>query len=104
MTNYEAILKMNPEQMKIFLGDIYATGLNNGLYMATLAEEEGDAVMAEAPFGAIWLSQEAEPAVLFETTEEGDEYVPEALAKAMLRYAGIEEDELIAQFNDETEK
>ena len=40
MNNYEAILKMTPKQMETFLDQVYLTGMNNGLYMARLDDDE----------------------------------------------------------------
>ena len=95
MDNYEAIMKMDREQLEAFLDDVYVTGLNNGLFAATREnEEEQDAVLDEFPYGVEWLASEAEAATLHKRAEDGDDYILEASAKAALRLAGIENEAL----------
>ncbi|MGN1106797.1 MAG: hypothetical protein ACI4RH_09110 [Huintestinicola sp.] len=92
MDNYEAIMKMNRQQLADFLDDIYVTGLNNGMYAAAVDKEEAqDAVLGEFPYGEEWLASDAEAATLCEEAEDGDSYLLEACVKAVQRLAGIEE-------------
>ena len=86
MTNYEAIVKMTPEQMEWFLDQVYVAGLNDGMYAAR-QEEEG--FVSEAHFGLEWLHEEAESALLNSDSEDEDWEIPEGVAKAILRNAGI---------------
>ena len=93
MDNYEAIMKMDREHLAAFLDDVYVTGLNNGMYAASLQDEEKqDAVLDEFPYGEEWLAEEAESATLYKHSEDGDEYILNASVAATLRMAGIEEE------------
>ena len=93
MQNYEAIMKMTIPQLEAFLDGVYCTGLNTGLYAARLEEEESCDVLGENPFSVEWLADEAEPAVLSSNWDGEDEELLNALAKALLRNAGIEYNE-----------
>jgi len=86
MTNYEAIVNMTPEQMEWFLDQVYVAGLNDGMYTA---RQEDDGFISEAHFDMTWLSEEAEFALLNCDAEDEDWEIPEEVAKAILRNAGI---------------
>lgn len=91
MNNYEAILKMDLEHLACFLDDIYVAGLNNGLYAASLDNEEKyDAVLEETPFSKEWLTQSAEEAVTHKPSTDEDDYILNASAAAVMRLAGID--------------
>lgn len=92
MDNYEAIMKMDRKQLADFLDDVYVTGLNNGMYAATREkEEEQDLILREFPYDEKWLASDAEAATLCKEAEDGDDHIPKACAKAILRLADIEE-------------
>ncbi len=80
MTNYEAILKMTSKRMERFLDQIYLTGVNIGTYAAS---NNDDSVLDNNPFDAAWLSEQAEAATAV-GVKDGDEYVLNALVKAVL--------------------
>ena len=88
MNNYEAIMKMNPEQLSAFLDDVYCAGLNNGQYAARQPGGD-DKVLDDNPFDTSWLEAEAEPATLGAECEDGDAYMLEALTASILRNAGV---------------
>ena len=90
MNNYKAILAMSPERMEAFLDQVYLTGLNTGIYAAI---HEDDASLDNNPFDAIWLDSSAEEATTAGLDETGDEYMLNALVTAILRSAGISENE-----------
>ncbi len=69
MDNYEAIMKMNREQLEGFLDDVYCAGLNAGMY-AAFHEDESEEILGENPFDKEWLSEDAEPATLCLDSEE----------------------------------
>lgn len=91
MDNYEAIKAMDKARLEAFLDQVYLTGVNIGMYAATLPKdgEEREMCLGENPFSEIWLSGEAEQATLGTVAEEGDEYILDALAAAVFRSAGI---------------
>lgn len=90
MTNYEALKNLNLENMEFILDSIYLAGLNNGLYAARLEDEEEKCdVLENNPFDLEWLQSEAEDATRCAAAEDGDPYVLEALAAAILRNAGV---------------
>lgn len=91
MTNYDAILKMTPKQMETFLDQVYLTGMNNGLYMARLDDDEAVDFDPEC-YTMDWLLSEAEDATSKVFTDDGDTYLPNALTKAILCNAGIPAD------------
>ena len=86
MTNYEAILRMMPKQMERFLDQVYLAGLNTGMYAA---KHDDDRVLDDNPFDTIWLAAEAEKATAVGFADDGDEYMLNALTVAVLRSAGI---------------
>jgi hypothetical protein len=92
MDNYEAIRRMNREQMETFLDNVYLTGLNTGTYAASFKNdsEKMDALLDEDPYGTEWLSEEAEKATISVFAEDGDTYLPNALCKAIFRVTGID--------------
>lgn len=92
MDNYEAIRRMNREQMETFLDNVYLTGLNTGTYAASLKNdsEEVKALLDEAPYDTEWLSGEAEKTTISVFAEDGDIYLPNALCKAILRVTVID--------------
>lgn len=91
MDNYEAIKRMDKAQLEAFLDQVYLTGLNTGMYAATLPNdsEEQAMLLDQNPFSETWISSEAEQATLGAVAEDGDEYILDALATAVLRSAGI---------------
>lgn len=93
MDNYEAIIRMDRKQIETFLDHVYLTGLNTGTYAAMLEpNSEGQSnVLDENPYAEEWLAQEAEDATRYVFTEDGDDYLPDALCKTLFRIAGIEE-------------
>ena len=91
MDNYEAIMKMNKQQLENFLDGVYCTGLNDGMYATRLPEDEADEILAKNPYGAEWLSDSAEKAVLQDNPEDEEKYMLDSLAVAVLRNAGIDE-------------
>lgn len=86
MTNYEAIVNMTAEQMERFLDQVYVAGLNDGMYAA---RQEDDGFISEAHFDMVWLNEEAESALLNCDAEDEEWEIPEEVAKAILRNAGI---------------
>lgn len=88
-TNYDAIIKMQPDHMERFLDQVYLAGLNTGMYAA---KNDDDSVLDDNPFDASWLEAEAEKATAVGFADDGDEYMLNALTKAVLRSAGIMED------------
>lgn len=89
MDNYSAILKMNRIQLEAFLDDVYCTGLNNGLYAARQPDGD-DEILDRNPFDKDWLTAAAEPATLCAECEDGDTYLLEAYAQAVIRNAGLD--------------
>lgn len=85
-TNYDAIIKMQPDHMEHFLDQVYLTGLNTGMYAAT---NDDDSVLDDNPFDATWLVAEAEKATAVGFVDDGDEFMLNALTEAVLRSAGI---------------
>ena len=94
MNNYEAIKEMEFEELEIFLDHVYLTGLNNGMHASRLEEDAMDAVLGETPFNSEWMQSEAEEATRYTFAENGDLLLPDALVKAILRCAGIAEEEV----------
>ena len=95
MDNFDAIKQMDRSALEAFLDQVYLTGLNIGMYAATL-ENDSDAqekLLDENPFDANWLSSAAENATLGTYAGEEDEYILDALATAVFRIAGIEFEE-----------
>lgn len=90
MDNYTAIMKMTREQLECFLDSVYCAGLNDGMYVQRQTDCD-DGLLDVNPFDSEWLSSDAEKATLCEKCEDGDEYVLDALVKAVLRNAGIDE-------------
>lgn len=92
MENYDAIKRMSKVELEAFLDQVYLTGLNTGMYAATLPNdsEEQLLLLDENPFSETWLSSEAEKATLGAMAEDGDEYILDALATAVFRSAGIQ--------------
>lgn len=86
MTNYEAIVKMTSEQMEWFLDQVYVAGLNDGMYAAR--QEDGGFIGADY-FDMEWLKEEAETALVSWNSGDEDWEIPEEVAKAILRNAGI---------------
>ena len=89
MNNYEAIMKMSPEQIEAFLDSVYCAGLNNGMYFSRQPEGQADEILDANPFDMAWLKDDAEPATMYFKCDDGDEYLLEAYAEAVLRNAGI---------------
>ena len=85
-TNYDAIIKMQPDRMERFLDQVYLTGLNTGMYAA---KYDDDSVLEDNPFDASWLEAEAEKATAVGFADDGDEFMLNALTEAVLRSAGI---------------
>lgn len=95
MTNFEGILNMDLHDMEAFLDQVYLTGLNTGMFAATLPgdSEEQNQLLDHNPFDQAWLSQDAEEAVIYKRAADGDEYLLDALTTAVLRAAGIDQAE-----------
>lgn len=91
MDNYEAIMKMNKQQLEAFLDGVYCTGLNDGMYATRLPEDKADEILAKNPYGEEWLSSPAEKAVLQDDPKNEEKYMLDSLAAAVLRNAGIDE-------------
>lgn len=92
ITNYEAIKKMSPEEMAYFLDCVYITGINDGTYSA---DHEGECdIIENCLYNKKWLDSPAENATQYVFAEDGDEYIPEALVKSILRIAGISPDDI----------
>ena len=91
MDNFDAIKRMDKTQLETFLDQVYLTGVNSGMYAATLSNDSEEQVMLldENPFSEKWLSSEAEQATMGAMAEDGCEYCLDALATAVLRGAGI---------------
>ena len=91
MDNFDAIKRMDKTQLETFLDQVYLTGVNSGMYAATLSNdsEEQAMLLDENPFSEKWLSSEAEQATMGTMAEDGDEYILDALATAVLRSVGI---------------
>lgn len=101
MDNYEAIMKMNREQLEGFLDCVYCAGLNNGMYYQRQPEGTAEELLDINPFDKAWLESEAEPATICAECEDGDEDMLEAYAEAVLRNAGISQEQ---DSNAETDK
>ena len=84
MTNFEAIVKMTPEQMEWFLDQVYVAGLNDGMYAA---RQEDEGFLSEAHFDLKWLHEEAESALMNCDSDDEDWEIPEGTVKAILRNA-----------------
>ena len=58
MDNYDAIKRMGKTQLETFLDQVYLTGVNSGMYAATLSNdsEEQAMLLDENPFSEKWLS------------------------------------------------
>ena len=91
MNNYDAILKMTPEQMEFFLDNVYLAGMNNGQYVNRLADgcEEQRKLFGDNPFNLKWLNADAELATSVMTADDGDDYLLDAYVQAVLRNADI---------------
>ena len=89
MNNYDAIMKMNREQLEAFLDCVYCTGLNNGMFYQRQPEGTAEEILDENPFDMKGLEEEAEPATLCEARDEDDEDMLEAYAQSILLNAGI---------------
>lgn len=91
MNNFDAIGHLDVEKMENFLDQVFLTGLNTGMYAATLNDtpEVQAELLDRNPFDLAWLSAEAEKSTLGEPTEDGDGYLLDALTTAILRSAGI---------------
>ena len=89
MNNYDAILEMTPKQMRTFLDHVYLTGMNNGLYIARLDDEEAGDFDPDC-YTLGWLFSPAEDATSKVFAEDGDAYLPQALTEAIFRNAGID--------------
>lgn len=91
MDNFDAIKRMDKAALEDFLDQVYLTGLNTGMYTATLPNDskEQALLLDENPFSLKWLSGEAEQATLGTMAEAGDKYILDALATAVFRSAGI---------------
>lgn len=96
MTNFEGILRMDRPAMESFLDQVYLAGLNTGMYAATLPAESDEQfdLLDKNPFDQEWLCREAEKAVTGEMAPDGDEYLLDALTKAVFRAAGIDPAEM----------
>ncbi len=95
MTNYEAITKMNPEQMEAFLDNVLLTGVNLALHAAsfdTESEEYAEALDTN-PYDAAWLAEEAEDATRSVFAQDGDLYLLNALCDVIFKVTGIDADE-----------
>lgn len=90
MNNHEAIIAMSSERMEQFLDQVYLAGLNTGMYAAT---HDDDSVLDHNPFDSTWLASQAEEATAVGFDESGDEYMLNALVKAILLGAGLSADE-----------
>ena len=73
MDNFDAIKRMNKAALEDFLDQVYLTGLNTGMYAATLPNDskEQALLLNENPFSLKWLSSEAEQATLGTMAEAG---------------------------------
>ena len=85
MNNYEAIKNMTPEELEIFLDQVYLTGFNTAIY-----SQDAD----DKPYNMDWLKQSAEDATKHIFAEDGDSYMLDALTKAIFRLAGIATDDI----------
>lgn len=92
MTNAEAIQSMDIDVLESILDQIYLTGLNAGLYAATLPidSEEHTHLLGNNPFDLAWLNAPAEEAMHTPFAQDGDMNMLNALCIATLRQAGIE--------------
>lgn len=86
MTNYEAIIKMSPAWMESFLDQVYLAGLNTGMHVAGLPEEEQDELLDYSPFDTSWLVADAESALI----SDDDDYLISPLVEAIVRMLGID--------------
>ena len=69
MNNFDAIGHLDVEKMENFLDQVFLTGLNTGMYAATLNDtpEVQAELLDRNPFDLAWLSAEAEKATLGRT-------------------------------------
>lgn len=90
MDNYQAIVKMNRQQLEVFLNDVYCAGLNDGMFAMRQPEDVAVEILDNNPFDKKWLSDSAEKALVQDTLECEDRYLLDALTNAVLRNAGID--------------
>ena len=86
MTNYQAIIQMNPDWMASFLDQVYLAGLNTGMHAAGVPEEEQDELLDYSPFDASWLVADADSALV----SDDDDYLISPLVEAIVRMLGID--------------
>ncbi|MDO5650329.1 MAG: hypothetical protein Q4G11_06965 [Gallicola sp.] len=88
MNNYEAILQMTPEEMAIFLDQVYLTGLNYANYVSTHVSEDEKLDMDQEPFDLLWLESEADKATaeVFDS-KDGEMYMLPQLVDAICKVA-----------------
>lgn len=90
MTNYDAILKMDPNKMAMFLNHVYLTGANDGIF--SMAHEDTDlSELPDNPYEQAWLSKEADEATIIVYDDDGEMYLPDELAHSILRNAGFKD-------------
>ena len=94
ISNYMAIKNMTFEEMLAFIDYVYTTGLNDGMYAAGLDEDEKADIIGSCPYNSEWLSDEAEDATRHIFSDDGDEYLPNAFTKSILRVSGIVPDDI----------
>ena len=90
MNNYEAIVSMPMDRMECFLDQVFLAGLNTGMYAAA---HKDDSVLDHNPFDSVWLTSPAEEATAVGSCGADDEYMLDALTEAILRSAGLLENE-----------
>jgi len=95
MDNFEAIKNMDRAAMERFLDQVYLTGVNVGMYAASLSmgSDEQNSVLEETHFDKAWLCADAEPATLGTDAGSGDEYLLESLCEVVLRAAVDNDDQ-----------
>ena len=86
MTNYEAIRGMTPAQMDLFLVHVYLTGVNDGIFAATVDDDDYAGFLGDS-YRLDWLMDSAEQATALVQDENGELYLPAALVRAMMRNA-----------------
>lgn len=72
ISNYEAIVRMNVDELECCLDDIFVAGMNEGMYAVKQDEETMLEIIGDFPFNKSWLEEKAESAVFhrFDSDEE----------------------------------
>lgn len=73
ISNYEAIVRMNIDELECFLDEVYLTGLNEGMYAAKQDEKTKEEILCKFPYDKSWLEESAESAVFYRFDSYGED-------------------------------